>query len=334
MINFRGSNLGLCPRKLAYEGGSFLNVTQVPTKQRLLDGWWHEVEVKGRLCDMDLHFESGLSSQANLVLNVNGVQILGHIDGIVCAFSPIDGIPLGRYILEVKSMGPGGWFNLKRNGLINSHRHHYDQLQGYLGGSLVSMSPITMEEFENELQRDVILGMLWALAAHYPEAPYDYLAGLPTKGLLVAKDKDSGELAYEVVERDPINLAVVKRRVINSIGADLRGELPSRLWDNPKNWECKNCPFRVQCWEGIVDEQPSRTLDDPDLLLFARMYAEGKAFEKRGEALMEDARPMLESVDGDYTLGPVKVSRRTQKAGKYEVTREEKEITTIRVVES
>ena len=314
-IQLRSSNIGHCARKWGYDQlGTEAEWDTEPDSepQLLMDGWWHEYEVKHRLLQRGVEFEAGLEEEITIVFKLgNDWLIPGHLDGVVTVPVGLD-IPQGRYVLEVKSMGGAFWQFIKK-GLRQSHPHYFDQVQSYLGS--FGVTSIIAASSTNTLLDPI---RRW-LATKYEEI--DYADGIPSQTLVVVKDRSQAGLRMEIIDRDETAIDTLRRRWVAARRKVEQGELPQRHWDDPNNWECRRCPFKVQCWEMAQQESPENVeaITDAELLEAADLWVEGKRLEKQSEELLDRARPILElPANNKYTVGPLSITKGTRNLTTYE----------------
>ena len=299
----RLSQLGSCPRKFSYRLRTPLPDDYKEEYNSLFaDGNWHEFEVKYRLQKLGVIFEAGYPSVVEVVNTINGEVSTGHLDGIVQVLgggSIILGgqhLPHGRYILEVKSMNSGSWWQMRKKGLKESHPSYWAQIQGYLFSQMMGIiDNVNLPVGKDPI--DEIVNIMADVQKFFTE-PVFSLSYMPLKALEVSKNKDTGQLQWEVVYPDPIYMDEISDRWRDATLQHDQGGLPDRLYDNEDNWECRDCAFREECWGTEVDNTVVN-LDDPMLVDAATQFIEGKKLASKAEDIMDKARPVLEAVPLD-----------------------------------
>ena len=257
----RLSQIGQCPRKIGYHIQTDTPIIRVQN-QRMVDGIWHEYEVKLRLYKMGATFELGFPSRFTVQWPLLDGYIYGHPDGIVVI---PDGLPHfglytpgGRYLLEVKSMSEGMWWQFVKKGLRVSHPHYFDQVQGYMDSSENMEQPIDEDELDTMFHQmcfeagEEIQELVYNYEPEHPLALKPVI--IPTQSLVVAKNKTSGDLRFEVVPYDEDYTAGLRQRWESANVLVEDGLLPGRPYTTPKNWECRECPFIEPCW-NISNEE-------------------------------------------------------------------------------
>lgn len=345
--SLRCSMLGACPRRYGYAALREEEVAHISEEkeQLFLDGWWHEYEVKRRLAGRGVLFEAGIRSTIECAVPLykagsDGatIHVPGHLDGIIKVEKDLPGIPIGRYILEVKGLGGTFWSFIKK-GLRISHPAYFDQVQGELHAdgekAIRSYGPPHEDPTVATALRALVDGIAEVQIPHS-----SLLRHWPTKAVVVAKSKEKGNIHSQVIEPDEGAFASLCRRWRAADDAVANGDLPLRLHETPNNWECKECPFQEECWGGEEDDrglQVPIAKGDPSLLEVAERYAQGYQLAKEGEAMMAEAKPVLDAGEGNYSVGPVTVmhSQRKHQTWAKERLLEERMIpvTTIKVRE-
>ena len=312
IAQLRGSSLGKCPRKFGYKALYPKEVEHVipgEVDARLLDGHWHEYEVKKRLVERGVTFHSGLkyASEVKIPLWEN-FSVIGHTDGEVeIPEGAVKAVPSGEYLIEVKSMAPGYYWKFVKAGYRMTFPDYFDQLQGYLNAE----EPIHWVAVNSE---DNPAGALYTNLEGYEVSDSHWV--MPRVGLVIAKNKETGAMWTEVVPQDPGYFAGLQRRWKYAWEDVESGELPSRLHEDKNNYECGRCLWAKECWEeegGLVVVPPAEVVVTPEVADLARLYAAGDRLSKLGEAMMEHAKPALTLEEvGKTAIGPVTLSAHTR----------------------
>ena len=305
----RLSQLGQCPRKLSYRLHSPLpDDYEEEYNSIFADGHWHEFEVKYRLQKLGVLFEAGYPSIVEVKNQINGEISTGHLDGIVQVPAGINvgmrNVPEGRYILEVKSMNSGSWWQMRKKGLKESHPSYWAQIQGYLSSQMTEIiSNVNLPVGKDPID-EIVNIMLDVQRFFLNESTMTFV--VPTKVLEVSKNKDTGQLQWEVVYPDVIYMDEISDRWKDATEKHEKGELPDRLYEDDNNWECRSCAFREECWDSSSVDASRVDLDDPELVQAALQFAIGKGIANEGQEIMDANKAILEAVPlAKYTVGDI-----------------------------
>lgn len=309
----RGSTVGACPKRLAYMSDSVterVDNGQASENPRFDDGHWHEFDVKRRIGEAGGMFEGGVSRVHNAEVRIHDEwAVRCHWDGVIHVNTDRDlpaWLPSGRFLIEVKSMATGSFWKFVKDGYRRAFPGYFDQVQAYLNSSFTKFTPMSEERTP---VRDLYHG-LWA----YEFTEYE-LALLPRStpvyALILAKNKETGRIWSEVVERDDTHWDGIIRRWRVAEAAVVRGELPDRLYDNDKNFECRECPWRETCWQDHEGREVAVTeLTTIDAIEASQLLTLGRAFEQAGERMVEQAAAVLTpEAPGKYVVGDVKINK-------------------------
>lgn len=309
----RGSSLGHCPCRLARVSYKKVGVDGVggnptPTfNPRFADGHWHEFEVKERLLGQGVGFYSGLGLVREVEIDLGeNLVVAGHVDGEVWVEGKVlKGVKEGAYVLEVKSMAPGSFWKFVKSGYREGFPEYFDQLQGYLNGTPTGYGSTMMDP------GNPVAALYQRLAS---KECYDATWAYPQVGLVVAKNKETGSLWYEVIPKDEGYFQGLQRRWLEAKGVVAAGGLPPCIHeDNEKHWEVERCGCRVEQEQRVIVAAPTLAPVDTNLLEAARIYAAGRRLKDLSEAMMEYAEPVLSlKTDGKTQVGPVVISQTTQ----------------------
>jgi len=317
MDNLRLSKFGTCPRKLAYPQIQNLPQDSEGYNPRFVDGWWHEYEVKHRLALHEVIFETGLFTTCDVTLD----DFTGHIDGIIRSNGEY--LPEGRFLLEIKSMSTGTFWQWLKNGTKVYYPDYYGQVQGYMAArpNFVRTQNIT-EYFDNLWLQKIMLGItdvmsnthkeLWEIVDPNKGLP---ITEIPKQCLLIAKNKDTGQLKWEVIYYDEDYVEDRKILWAEANKAVDFGRLPERPYEEPAK-ECNYCPFMEECWREEVPKAALLPTFSPDYNLDTAIttYIEGKKMADRGEELMEAVRPTIAQVEAaKWAYGGISVSHSIRK---------------------
>ena len=330
-MKVRASGLGHCARRVGYrvieeEDNQTVYSSEKPFRNpRFHDGHYHEYDVKERLGLMGVRFHSGITSQRKMIVSMRVGWVLGsaHIDGEIVVPEGIKGngssnnippqIKPGAYVLEVKSASSGPYWKFKKKGLREGFPEYFDQVQTYLNGTSGGLSVV-----DDNPVRD-----LYRRIKKYEVTIADW--SFPTKALVVFKNKESGELAFEVVEKDHGYWEGLRKRWVVAEAYMTLYELPDRLYENSDNYECGDCPWKNVCWEDEDEEEGigkevvvgsivpiAPDTDGPlpeEINTAADMYAVGKKIEGIGRVMMVESAPVLTAVqEGTAKVGAVRVT--------------------------
>lgn len=303
----RGSALGKCPRKFGYKGlqpKEVEHVIQGEVDARLLDGHWHEYEVKKRMVGRGVTFHTGLRYSSEVKIPLwEGFSVIGHTDGEVeIPEGAVKAVPSGEYLIEVKSMAPGYYWKFVKAGYRMTFPDYFDQLQGYLNAE----EPTHWVAVNSE---DNPAGALYTNLENYEVSDSHWK--MPRVGLVIAKNKETGAMWTEVVPQDQGYFAGLQRRWRYAYEDVQGGELPSRLHEDKNNYECGRCLWANECWEeeGVMVVPPAEVAITPEVTDLARLYAAGERLSKLGKAMMGHAEPALTlSEVGKTVVGPVTLS--------------------------
>ena len=300
----RVSGLGRCPKALAYDvlAGDD-RVSKASSNPRLFDGHYHEWDIKRRLVDSGVRFLAGLKRAAVVKVPLWGdVHVTGgsrKIDGIVTVGGGLE-YPEGYYILNVKSMSSGYFWKFVKAGYRIAFPDYFAQLQGELNAE--------SGEFGVMDAGDTTVITLYKQLHHHEAYFYhgEPAFSMPNSSLVVAKNKESGELRWEVIEKDEAYFEGLKRRWELAYSAVKSGGLPDRLHDDKENYECARCPWSGDCWStGLVEVVEPEVLSE-QIVDASEAFSVGKFFSTIGERLMEDSKSMLErSIEGKVKVGPL-----------------------------
>lgn len=308
----RLSALGSCMARLGYTVLQPKSLPPKPMNHRFTDGHFHEYEVKHRLAAAGVLFEAGILEEAVVSLDIlPDWQVMGHLDGIVGLVTPITTennykIGAGRYILEVKSMSSGPWWKFVKDGYRKGFPSYYDQIQAYLHSSYEGMEDVTQRADRKDI------AALYGHLAQAQTAPLYNQWGvvIPPMGLIAAKNKESGEVRYEVVRPDPGYMDTVIQRWQEADAAVYAGRVPERFHEDPNNYECRECPWFAECWDGQLPGNNITVVDDPDVDEASRTYTLGKMLERKGKELQDGAKSKITPTQpGKYKMGIVTVNQ-------------------------
>lgn len=295
----RISALGACPRQHALEALA-TSITDGGENPRFLDGHWHEFEVKRRLLQTKVvSFENGLATQAVVKLFVGGVvgHITGHLDGTVTIESGQPYLPTGRFLLEVKSMSSGTYWQFSKLGLQEAFPTYWAQIQGYLSSHFIGLEQYTgfppLRDAYNQLE-------------HTKGGVSPVIASVPDLALIVAKNKDTGAIRTEIIEPDQSVTDFYCARWEQALADFAAGKLPERAHSKGYKW-CS--PL---CWPEEDTETPTvLQVTAQEALEAAEQYTIGSTLVTMGGRLMEEAKPVIEARTdgyGKYQVGPLSVN--------------------------
>lgn len=308
--SLRCSVMGHCPRRLAAsalypEANKKDESGEVDVRFR--DGHWHEYDVKMSLLRDNVRFESGIKTVTDVEFDLTdcsvrpGLTIPGHLDGIVQADGTSKLVPPGRWLLEVKSMNSGSFWQLLKKGYQEAFPSYYDQIQAYLDSIIVG------EGYNDSSSGSPIATLYHDLDYEEEE---DVIGEIPDTAIIVAKNKDSGQLKVLPVEYDESYAAGLRERWLTAIEQVDAGRLPTRLHETPDNYECRGCPIRYGCWGEAIPVVKEALPPTQDQEAAAKMYQFGKTLERFGGQLQDAARPVLEpAVATKIKIGPAIVTK-------------------------
>lgn len=322
----RGSNLGACPRRLGYQAttewtGGARDDDAPSENPRFDDGHWHEFDIKRRMGAAGVVFESGITRIANVRIDIDyDWTIAGHLDGVVVVDdSRTAWLPDGRFILEAKSMAPGSFWRFIKSRYREGFPSYFDQIQGYLHSVTFTHTPMSEEHTPVKALYDG----LWAHEASQPS----YTGPTPDHALITAKNKETGRIYSEVVERDDTHWEGLQRRWRVARDCVASGTLPDRLYEDSNNFECGDCPFKTECWSEGVEVIPVQALVTPEASDAAKLFTVGKALEKLSEQMIDAAIPALRpDALGKYEVGGVKINKYETKSVVWDHKRLEREL--------
>ena len=300
----RCSVLGHCPKRLAapiLQGPQEEDQKDAVDNPRFRDGHWHEYDVKTRLLKDNVRFESGIKTVTKVNFRLAGnILVPGHLDGIIQVDGTSKQFPLGRWLLEVKSMNEGTFWKLLKQGYQEGFPSYYDQIQAYLNSEYAGYG------YRPGVDDDPTTPLYNML--NYQE---EEEMPLPDMGLVIAKNKGSGQLKPLPILPDDSYADGLRRRWFAAIEAVDQLRWPERLWDSPdNNYECRSCPIRQTCWGELVGVPAIVTAPTPDQEAAAKMYQFGKTLGKFAEQLQDASRPALEPEDaGKIQLGPLSINK-------------------------
>ena len=279
------SQLGGCPKRIIGGVGSSIR------DEIAVDGHLHEWEVKRRLIEGGVSFRGGIRKVPLVEFEMApGWVVPGHLDGIIMR----DG---RDYILEVKSMSSGTWWQFVRKGLQVAFPKYYTQVQVYLASRLVGFEDIG-SEFPASLYMQL-------------EAEKVLAESLPDRAILIGKNKDNANLHEEVLELDEGWIDVVRRRWIES----QEGQQQCLYAPDCSEWECRGCDL-------CGDQEPHvvRSIYDPLVLQAAGTFQTARELVREGEAMMEGPKEVLLGVAGDrpVMVGGLKVSKVKRTVSKWD----------------
>ena len=313
---FRGmirlSGLGNCPRPLGYRvlevGPDPEFKEETEENPRFIDGHYHEWDIKRRMVKDGVKFYAGLGESVRVRLNLYRDMVVTKgsrkIDGIINVPESVSKYPAGDFIAEMKSMASGYFWKFVKGGYRVGFPSYFAQIQGELNAQLDSYGPL--EESDTPF------------VALYQALPnqdgLELPVTLPEKALIVAKNKETGKLWYEQIEKDEAYFVGLSRRWRDAEDAIAHEELPDRLHEDADNYECAQCPWKSKCWEQqiiqVLGIGPTVDTIIPleDLEPAAEAYAVGKKFVELGEKIMDANKEVLSiGAPGSVRVGPVKV---------------------------
>ena len=236
-------------------------------------------------------------------------EVDGHIDGLVeipNGFTLLPNVKPGIYVNEDKSMSQGYYWKFIKGGYQQAFPYYFDQIQGYLHSYYSGLSSIFDEKGNPTVE------LYRTLEEHTIDGtPYT------DSGLIVAKNKETGALASEIILADDGYMIGLRRRWKLADDSVSQGELPERLYEEP-DFECSECPWRKQCWaeiEPVVEETKEIVPLDPEVEVAADVYTVGKHLAVVADNMMEYGKSYLSS----NTLGKTKIGKVSMNT--YEVTR-------------
>ena len=325
----RGSNLGHCPRKLAYQANRVMQAderqrdsTTPSDNPRFDDGHWHEFDIKRRMCAEGVVFEGGITLVHNVTMTIDQDWIInGHVDGVVNVpgITRTPWLPYGRYTLEAKSMAPGSFWKFIKSRYREGFPSYFDQIQGYLHSVFSHWTPMGDEQTPVK----ALYAGLWAHEDVYEDPP-----PMPNRALIAAKNKETGKIFSEVIEADDTHWDGLTRRWRVAATAVANNELPDRLYEDSNNFECGDCPFKTDCWQdGGSTLLPVQAITSPDADNAAVLLTVGKALEKLSEQMIDAATPSLTpDTLGKFQVGNVKINKYETKNVVWDHKRLEKEL--------
>ena len=310
---FRGmirlSGLGNCPRPLGYRvlevGPDPEFKEETEENPRFIDGHYHEWDIKRRMVKDGVKFYAGLGESVRVKLNLyrDMVVTMGSrkIDGIINVPDTVAKYPHGDFIAEMKSMASGYFWKFVKGGYRVGFPSYFAQIQGELNAEFGSYEPL--EESDTPFV---------AMYKEFQKNSEPLPLVLPEKALIVAKNKETGKLWYEQIEKDEAYFVGLSRRWRDAEDAIAHEELPDRLHEDADNYECAQCPWKSRCWVEVAVGKPTASalsLWGEDAAPAAEAYAIGKKFVELGEQIMEGPKELLSMVSpGSVRVGPVKVT--------------------------
>jgi len=305
----RCSGLGYCPKRLAApflqdcDAGESSNTPA--DSPRFRDGHWHEYDVKTRLLRDNVRFESGIKTVTKVNFRLNStILVPGHLDGVIQVDGTSSLAPPGRWLLEAKSMNDGLYWKLLKQGYQEGFPSYYDQIQAYLSGEY-------HEQMLMPNDVDNPASPLYALLDYTEE---ETMRQLPAMGLVVAKNKGSGQLKVLPIITDDSYADGLRRRWLAAIESVDQLRWPERLYESPDNYECRSCPIGEVCWGEVVGVPAIVVPPTPDQEAAAKMYQFGKTLGKFAEQLQDASRPALEPDDpGKLVIGPIRLNKYSYK---------------------
>lgn len=315
MPSFQGaltvSRLGDCPRRLAY---ILLSGEQREPEVNpvFLEGHWHEFEVKQRISPW-VTWEAGICDEAYVAWEVTpDWTIRGHLDaiGTVSASSGMPYLPQrgGRYLIEIKSMGPGTYWQFVKKGIP---AYYYAQIQGYMSSALKGVQDTKERAGEDQI------GLLAAYGA-LRVVRNPLLNHVPDCCLFLVKNRDTGDIRSTVADHDPYCVADLRARWKAAEERIQDSQPPDRLYADGTSAECKRCPFKDQCWEDDVPRPVERVITNPLIDDAVDQYVVGKVLVGQGNQLVTDARNRLDCnlTEGVYRTANAKVRKYTRRTKK------------------
>ena len=319
MLRFSLSNAGDCPKKYAYkemaeprQKSNFFS----EVNPRFLDGHWHEYEVKQRLCQSNVVFESGLGDEVECELVIAGSKRKGHWDGVVVVPAQdkdtiprwLQYVPPGRYLLEVKSASSGMYQKFKKTDVRTVWPEYEAQVQCYLRSTPLGIIDSGPRSDENQLG---LVAAYKALKEKYGQKKFD--GTTPPAVLFLVKNKDTGDIRSLVITPDAAFFDELDERWSNAEEAWKSNNLPEKLYVK-KNLKCRECPGVRDCW-GEPDEPGNP--NDPAFYTSEEMdaseqYALGKTLEDIGKKLKQEADVKLEDA-AQGSLGFINIKRYKKK---------------------
>lgn len=214
---------------------------------RMNEGALHEEDVIARLT-ADGYAVTRQQDEVNLrPAGSDGGVVQGHLDGIVMTQPPDEGFPSSR-VLEIKSMSDSAFKAF--------------QAKGWYGDWPEASLPDRYR---------------WQVSI--------YMLATGLEALLVAKNRNSGEITQHGIETPYYSLEQITERVAYLEDHIARRKYPETC---PHSWFCdyKWMCAREEVSDAAASEPDERTLDSPILLAVAQRYAE------LGEAMKELQAPL------------------------------------------
>ena len=232
---FRGmvrlSGLGNCPRPLGYR---VLEVGPDPEfheeaeeNPRFIDGHYHEWDIKRRMVKDGVKFTAGLWQSVRVRLNLYRDMVITHgsrkIDGIISVPETVTKYPTGNFIAEMKSMSSGYFWKFVKGGYRVGFPGYFAQIQGELNAEFGEFIPLSDEDTPFlKMYQELKGGEDWQCVS-------DAITELPSKALIIAKNKETGKLWYEQIEKDEAYFIGLSRRWRDAEDEIMEGNLPDRL---------------------------------------------------------------------------------------------------------
>ena len=314
-------SIGHCPRKLAYSIldniGLAKLMEQVGTiaepNPRFWDGHVHEALVKLSLAEKGTEFLVGLKREG--VVHDSTLDIDGHVDGVV----ETSGLTIGRkvvpddvYLLEVKSASSNSWWKFVKSGYQIAFPQYYAQIQAYLNSPLSEVVDSATRMDDLAVEKSEILQAIYGSmpVGDHPEM----LKEIPERALIIMKNKESGEMACSVIERDPEYYTEIQQRWVEAEVQVANNKLPPRLHQTQDNDECKYCEFAETCWNSNSALVPkvSNIIVSDEAVQVATQYAQLYGHVKEGTEVLGELRDVLEAYAKDndkIVVGPVSLTK-------------------------
>lgn len=259
MITIRMSSSGYCSKRLS----AMLLGQSGESAPRWLassasEGNWHETRMKSELmeagCDV-------IDDQLELVTRGEGYTAIGHIDGRI-KLSPklFDSSLFTFHYIDCSKAD------------LDFELYHLLEVKSF---SFLEHQRWISEGFE---------GYFRSYACQHTS--YRHSMGEHIS-VLATKDRSGGARNIYFIGTDPISYAEVDSRLKLIASCAEQGDLAPATF-NPESLECRRCSYRSSICLGKLP-----VVDDADVIAAAQDYLDGRAQEKEGKLLADQAKVLL-----------------------------------------
>lgn len=256
---FRMSAAGYCPKRLSARLlGTAASSPPPWLSSSAEEGNWHEARIKQELRDLGCVVDN---EQLEVKLEFPEFLMVGHIDGT---------IQLSKAVLSSSSPFELVFWNTRPKDLDLSQVH------------LLEVKSFSFLEYQRWTNGE------FANFPHYAAQSVCYERAL-SKGIMVyaVKDRSNGARRLYVIKGEQSSMPAIVDKLQEVVYFTSKGQLAPAEYDID-SIECRRCEFRIQLCAPIKAQ-----VDDAVIEQAAANYIEGRAMEKEGKALADEAKDLL-----------------------------------------